>query len=182
MKPDLIFCGQRSADMEFEQIGAFLSEILEVNYVPSAIKLQVDPSGNKLEIQKKLPRGDREVVETGLPAVIAVEDGMNKPRYPNLHQIMEAENKVIELKSLQEMNIDVSESNTCLTMRIAAYKKHKERPKKLYTPENTMAPIDRLLAVMSGGVGQKKGELLEGKAGYVADRLAHYLVEKHIIE
>ena len=47
--------------------------------------------------------GGREVVQTGLPAIITCQKGLNEPRYASLKGIMAAKKKTIEEKPAKEV-------------------------------------------------------------------------------
>jgi electron transfer flavoprotein beta subunit len=53
-----------------------------------------------------------DVIEAPLPAVIAVSDAINEPRYPSLKGIMGAKSKPQETVSLADLGVDGLESRT----------------------------------------------------------------------
>jgi electron transfer flavoprotein beta subunit len=53
-----------------------------------------------------------DVIETPTPAVIAVSDAINEPRYPSLKGIMGAKSKPQETVSLADLGVDGMESKT----------------------------------------------------------------------
>jgi len=48
------------------------------------------------------------VIEAPLPAVVAVSDAINEPRYPSLKGIMGAKKKPFETLSLAEIGVDAA--------------------------------------------------------------------------
>ena len=52
------------------------------------------------------------MIEAPLPAVIAVSDAINEPRYPSLKGIMGAKSKPQETVSLADLGLDALESHT----------------------------------------------------------------------
>jgi electron transfer flavoprotein beta subunit len=50
------------------------------------------------------------VIEVSLPAVIAVSDAINEPRYPSLKGIMGAKKKPFETISVADTGVDPSEA------------------------------------------------------------------------
>ena len=55
---------------------------------------------------------DYDVIETPTPAVIAVSDAINEPRYPSLKGIMGAKSKPQETVSLADLGVDAAEART----------------------------------------------------------------------
>jgi electron transfer flavoprotein beta subunit len=53
-----------------------------------------------------------DVIESPLPAVVAVSDAINEPRYPSLKGIMGAKSKPQESLSLGELGLDAPSSRT----------------------------------------------------------------------
>jgi electron transfer flavoprotein beta subunit len=53
-----------------------------------------------------------DVIEAPLPAVIAVSDAINEPRYPSLKGIMGAKSKPQETVSLADLGLDSPASHT----------------------------------------------------------------------
>ena len=51
-----------------------------------------------------------DVIETALPAVVAVSDAINEPRYPSLRGIMGAKSKPQETLTLSELGIGADRS------------------------------------------------------------------------
>ena len=51
-----------------------------------------------------------DVIEAPLPAVVAVSDAINEPRYPSLKGIMGAKKKPFETLSLADVGVDAGEA------------------------------------------------------------------------
>jgi electron transfer flavoprotein beta subunit len=69
---------------------------------------QVD---GKLTVKRQTEFG-YDVIETPTPAVIAVSDAINEPRYPSLKGIMGAKSKPQETLSLGDLGVDGLEAQT----------------------------------------------------------------------
>ena len=57
----------------------------------------------------------------------------------------------------------------------------KPRPKKVFTPDSSLSAEERLRLIMSGGVTQKQGDLLEGDPGNIASNVVRFLSEKKLL-
>jgi electron transfer flavoprotein beta subunit len=51
-----------------------------------------------------------DVIEAALPAVVAVSDAINEPRYPSLKGIMGAKKKPFDTLSLDDLGVDTAEA------------------------------------------------------------------------
>jgi electron transfer flavoprotein beta subunit len=88
--PDLILFGQQSGDSDGAVLWAAVAERLRLPMVSQAAELEV--GGGKATVKRQTEFGyDR--IEAPLPAVVAVSDAINEPRYPSLKGIMGAKSK-----------------------------------------------------------------------------------------
>jgi electron transfer flavoprotein beta subunit len=100
---DIILGGNVAIDGGSGQVGPRLADALNINYVTTITKLDVD--GNKAIIVRDV-EGDSEVVETSLPLLVTAQQGLNEPRYPSLPGIMKAKKKPLEELELDDLDID----------------------------------------------------------------------------
>ena len=103
--PDLVLLGQQSDDGECYTIGAVVAEHLGMPSLTQVIKLDVAGEGLRCERQAEY---GYDTVEVGLPAVIAVGDAINEPRYPSLKAIMGAKKKPLETVAVGDVGIDAA--------------------------------------------------------------------------
>lgn len=179
---DLVLCGQKAADVEEEQVGATLAEFLNIPMISACIKVDIDSGGHKVIVHRKLQRGDREIVETNPPALLTVELGLNKPRYPTLRAILNAQRKKIQEYDLKALGLSHDEvGSRGSKTRVAAISPPKPRPKKLFTPDSNLSAAERRRLIMSGGVKQKQGNLLEGNPEYIASNVVRFLGEQKFL-
>jgi len=95
---DLIFFGKYAFDTSASVVGTATAELLGVPCVTSASKFEI-ASGRgtaRREIE-----GAGEMVEFPLPAVVTIDEGIARPRYPSLKGIMAAKKKPLETKPAQ---------------------------------------------------------------------------------
>ncbi|MDR3588665.1 MAG: electron transfer flavoprotein subunit beta/FixA family protein [Negativicutes bacterium] len=91
---DLILAGWRAIDDNNAQIPGRLSQMLGIPFVN--VVTGVTPAGRQMVCQRESDSGT-EVIEVGLPALIAVQKGINEPRYPTMPNIMMAKRKPIKI-------------------------------------------------------------------------------------
>ncbi len=102
-QPDLVLFGQQSSDSDGAVLWAAVAERLRRPLVSQASELTID--GGKLQVKRQTEFGyDR--IEAPLPAVVAVSDAINEPRYPSLKGIMGAKSKPQETLSLADLGVE----------------------------------------------------------------------------
>ncbi|WLR50155.1 electron transfer flavoprotein subunit beta/FixA family protein [Bacillus tianshenii] len=100
---DIILGGNVAIDGGSGQVGPRLAELLEIPYVTTITKLDVD--GDSATIERDV-EGDSEVIETSLPVLVTAQQGLNEPRYPSLPGIMKAKKKPLEELELDDLDLD----------------------------------------------------------------------------
>ena len=103
---DVILFGQQSSDSDGAVLWAAVADRLQRPVVSQAAELTV--SGGKARVKRQTEFG-YDVIEAPLPAVIAVSDAINEPRYPSLKGIMGAKKKPQETLDASELGIDMSQ-------------------------------------------------------------------------
>lgn len=92
---DLILTGVMSEDMMSGQTGPMIAARLGVPSVTSVMKLEVNAEKQSIQVERELDSGHRCFMEFALPALVAVQSGINRPRYPSLSNVMRAKNTEI---------------------------------------------------------------------------------------
>jgi electron transfer flavoprotein beta subunit len=87
---DLVLFGKHSFDNSAGVVGTATAELLGVPCVTAASELSV--SAGKGTARREL-EGAAELVEFPLPAVVTIDEGVARPRYPSLKGIMAAKKK-----------------------------------------------------------------------------------------
>jgi electron transfer flavoprotein beta subunit len=107
-RADLILFGQQAADSDGAVLWAAVADRLRLPVVSQAA--EVNHADGKLTVKRQTEFG-YDVIEAALPAVIAVSDAINEPRYPSLKGIMGAKSKPQETLSLADLGLEL-ESRT----------------------------------------------------------------------
>jgi electron transfer flavoprotein beta subunit len=105
---DLIFTGQRGVDDDNGLVGATLADRLDIPHISLVTKLEVSEDGTSLKANRPV-EGQALIIETGLPALITAQKGLNEPRYASLPGIMKAKKKPLEEKSLNDLGLDAAQ-------------------------------------------------------------------------
>jgi electron transfer flavoprotein beta subunit len=70
----------------------------------------VNPEGRTVQVKRELESNLFEKVEIPLPAVLAIQSGINQPRYATLKGIMQAKKKEIKTLSPQDLGMQPGET------------------------------------------------------------------------
>jgi len=103
--PDLVLFGQQASDADGAVLWAAVAERLRRPVVSQAMELSLVDGSVRVKRQTEF---GYDVIEAPLPAVVAVSDAINEPRYPSLKGIMGAKKKPSETLSLHELGLDAS--------------------------------------------------------------------------
>jgi electron transfer flavoprotein beta subunit len=106
---DLVLFGQQANDSDGAVLWAAVADRLRLPVVSQAA--EVTHADGKLTVKRQTEFG-YDVIEVPLPAVVAVSDAINEPRYPSLKGIMGAKSKPQETVSLADLGVDGLESRT----------------------------------------------------------------------
>lgn len=139
-KFDLILTGLQSDDHGFGQTGVILAELLGLPHATIIMEIQIEDG--RVKVKRELEAGWFQWLELPLPAVLAIQSGINKPRYASLKGIMAAKKK--EIRGLTRAEV--------LPGEFAAT----QQMKKLYVPQKT-----KKTEFIEGAAKEMAGKLLE---------------------
>lgn len=100
--PDLVLLGQQADDAECYAVAAAVAEHLALPSLSQVVSIRV--ADGRLECRRQAEYGYDDV-SIELPAVIAVAEGINEPRYPSLKAIMAARAKPAEILSAEQAGV-----------------------------------------------------------------------------
>jgi electron transfer flavoprotein beta subunit len=103
---DLVLFGQQASDADGAVLWAAVAERLQRPVVSQAAELQLNDG--TLRVKRQTEFG-YDVIESPLPAVVAVSDAINEPRYPSLKGIMGAKKKPFDTLSLGDLGVDADD-------------------------------------------------------------------------
>jgi electron transfer flavoprotein beta subunit len=104
---DLVLFGQQASDSDGAVLWAAVAERLRRPVISQAAELKVD--GGTAHVKRQTEFG-YDIIEAPLPAVVAVSDAINEPRYPSLKGIMGAKKKPFETLSLADVGVDAADA------------------------------------------------------------------------
>src|SRR5918912_949371 len=109
---DLVLFGQQASDSDGAVLWAAVADKLRRPVVSQAAELSVEDS--RVRVKRQTEYG-YDVIAAPLPAVVAVSDAINDPRYPSLKGIMGAKKKPQDTLALADVGVttdDVGESGS----------------------------------------------------------------------
>jgi electron transfer flavoprotein beta subunit len=106
-EPDLVLFGQQANDSDGAVLWAAVADRLQRPLVSQVAELTRE--NGKVRGKRQTEYG-YDVIEASLPAVVAVSDAINEPRYPSLKGIMGAKKKPQETVSLVDLGVDADEA------------------------------------------------------------------------
>ncbi|MGE3229764.1 MAG: heterodisulfide reductase-related iron-sulfur binding cluster [Hyphomicrobium sp.] len=90
--PDLIFTGVQSGDQAHGATGTALARILGLPHAAVVVGFEWDGSG-PLQLTRELEGGLRHSFDLKVPAVVAIQTGINTPRFATMKMVKQAKQK-----------------------------------------------------------------------------------------
>jgi len=177
---DIVLCGKRASDGDTGQVGAQLAELLDLPAVTSVVRLEVRNS--EAVVHRRLARGRREVLRCTLPALFAVEEGINRPRYPKLRALLWSLSAEVARRGLADLGLrsdEVGEAGSCA--RVVRLSPPKPVIRGLFIPDRDLSPEERWQQVVSGGVEERHGDIIQGLPDTVVEQLLQFLTQHRFV-
>jgi electron transfer flavoprotein beta subunit len=103
---DLVILGQQAADADCYVMAAAVADHLKRPLITQVAELSLEGGGVRA---KRQTEHGYDVISAPLPAVVAVSDAINEPRYPSLKGIMGAKKKPQESLGASDLGIDAAQ-------------------------------------------------------------------------
>ncbi len=100
--PDLVLFGQQTTDGGGAVLWAAVAERLALPFVSQATKLTLDDGVVRVERETEV---GNDSIEATLPAIVAVSDAINEPRYTSLKGMMGAKKKPLDTLTASDLGI-----------------------------------------------------------------------------
>lgn len=181
MEYDLILFGKQTIDYGSGQVGTFVAELLGLPVVTSAVRIEFSADGRKATVESAMERGNRTVVETTLPAVLTVDKGMNRPRYPTLPGRLAARLTDVQQVKNTDLLPDGLGGDVHFRTTVVKIAPAKLRPKKILSPDSSLSPSEKLKFMMRGGMAEKKGDSVGGTPFQLVSGIIDFLKERKFI-
>ena len=106
-QPDLIICGRNSADAETGQVGPELAELMGIPHISQVRKLEYRADPARVVAERVTDEG-YQVIESPLPALVCVTEGVAMEVFPGPDELEEAQEKPIEEIGCAQLSSDQS--------------------------------------------------------------------------
>jgi electron transfer flavoprotein beta subunit len=93
---DLILAGVMAEDDMHAQVGPMVAELLSMPVATAVVHQAALDDASAVYVEREIEGGEREALELLLPAVLTVQTGINRPRYPSLSKYLRAKKQVPE--------------------------------------------------------------------------------------
>ena len=104
---DLVLTGAQSDDLNHGIVGALLAERLGITHVTVVNSLKL--ADGKAQITVELEGGQEEVAQVALPALLAIQTGINEPRYVSIMGIRKAAKKELKVIQAEELGLSAED-------------------------------------------------------------------------
>jgi len=94
---DLILTGIMAEDDLSGQVGPMIAERLSMPHATSVILERVSPEKKCVYVEREMEGGQRDCLELCLPALLTIQSGINRPRYPSLSKMLRARAHPLEI-------------------------------------------------------------------------------------
>ncbi len=109
---DLIVTGAMSEDQMNGRVGPALAALLDRPWATLVMALDLAPDGRELTVEREIEGGRRHRLALDLPALITVQSGINKPRYPSLSNVLRAKQTPPETIPLETLTDQTEPTET----------------------------------------------------------------------
>lgn len=103
-QPELIIMGKQAIDTDNNQTGQMLAAL--TGYGQGTFASEVKVADGKAEVTREVD-GGLQTVALNLPAIVTTDLRLNEPRYASLPNIMKAKKKPLDVKTPEELGVEV---------------------------------------------------------------------------
>ena len=150
----IVTAGLLSEDSGHGQVGGLVAGLLGWAWASAVTAIR--PEAGRLVVERELDGGRAAVVALESPAVVAVQTGVNTPRYASLRGIMAARRKPIESLEFGSL-LEESGAATGAFRRFLL-----ERPERAQTAELLTGSAEEMAAELVGRIRSGAGITLPG--------------------
>jgi len=142
---DLVFTGAQAGDDNYSAVGGILAGLLGVAQAQMVKKVEVGEE--LLLVNRELEGGLEETMELPMPALLAIQTGINEPRYVSIMGIRKARKKEITVMGLADLGLTLDEVGAAGSWM---------RVQRIYAP-----PVEKEPEILSGHPEEVAGRLVE---------------------
>lgn len=107
--PDLVLTGVQTGDNAWGATGVVLAAALDIAWAAVVNEMKLDESATRASVHRELEGGLEELTDVDLPAVLTIQTGINQPRYASLRGIRQAQQKPLDTRTLDDLDVDIAD-------------------------------------------------------------------------
>lgn len=135
--PDVVLTGLQSDDAGRGETGVMMAELLGLTH--ATIVMKIDVEGCVLKVKRELEGGWFQDLTLPMPALLAVQSGINKLRYATLMGIKKARTKEVKVMTAADLGIEAAP--LAILERVAPPVKKKRGEMIVGTPREQAAKL-----------------------------------------
>lgn len=101
----IVFTGKQAIDDDQGAVAGMVAEFLNVPSATVVVKVDWAADQKSIKVERDVESGVKHQIEMPLPAVVAVDKGINTPRYASLPGIMKAKKKEIKGYAIADLGL-----------------------------------------------------------------------------
>lgn len=119
-QPELVILGKQAIDTDNNQTGQMLAAL--TGRAQGTFASEISVEDGKLQIVREID-GGLQTLELTLPAIVTADLRLNEPRYAKLPDIMKAKKKPLDVKTPDELGVEVASKLTLVKVEPPAERK-----------------------------------------------------------
>ncbi len=151
---DLVIAGTQASDDGWGQVGPLVAHYLGIPSATLVTRVEVD--GEVVRVRRELEEELQEEIELSLPALLAVQTGINEPRYASVRGIRKALQHEIERVRLGDLDLHEDAVGSAGSRTTVARLYHPPRGEKAVMLEGAPAETAAELAAILRSKGVTK--------------------------
>jgi electron transfer flavoprotein beta subunit len=179
-KADLILTGARSLDTGNGITGQMTAAKQGFACVCDVVNITVDTEQKNITVVKDVGRGEREKIQCPVPSVITVK-GEEKLPYASLDSLIDSKQREIILLSPADLGVSETELKNEPSQIIKLVQPRPE-PVKVPPLDSSLSAFYRILQLLQGGITKRKGQMLSGSSGEIAEKLYRILIDEGVLQ
>jgi electron transfer flavoprotein beta subunit len=179
-KADFILTGARSLDTGNGITGQMTAAKQGFACVCDVVNITVDTEQKNITVVKDVGRGEREKIQCPVPSVITVK-GEEKLPYASLDSLIDSKQREIILLSPADLGVSETELKNEPSQIIKLVQPRPE-PVKVPPLDSSLPAFYRILQLLQGGITKRKGQMLSGNSGEIAEKLYRILIDEGVLQ
>lgn len=120
----LVLTGKQAIDDDQAATFGYVAEFLNMPSTSVVVKMEIAADKKSVKVERDEEGGATHVIEMAIPCLVAVNKGINTPRYASLPGIMKAKKKEIKVFTLADLGVDAGQA----TVKEGDYQLPAEKP------------------------------------------------------